>query len=104
MSYTSLQIIPVQAVASQQLNANLGGQQVTLNIYTRGAYGYENVYMDVYSNGSLVVPGVLCQNGNEIIRNAYLGFTGDFVFWDTQGTDDPQYAGLGTRWVLAYYP
>ncbi len=102
-AYTTLQTLTLAAVPSQQLSATLSGQAVTLNVYARGAQGYENVYMDVYSNGALVLAGVICQNGNTIIRNAYFGFIGDFVIWDTEGSDDPQYTGLGTRWILVYY-
>jgi hypothetical protein len=102
-AYTSLQIIPLQPVPSQQVACSLNGQAVTLNIYTRGAYGFLNLYIDVYSNGAIVVPGVICQNGNEIIRNGYFGFNGDFAFWDQEGSSDPQYTGLGSRWILVYY-
>ena len=37
-----------------------------------------------------------------LVPTAYLGFSGWLVFVDTQGSEDPQYAGLGTRWVLVY--
>lgn len=39
---------------------------------------------------------------NLIVRSAYLGFIGDLAFIDTQGTSDPIYAGLGTRFQLVY--
>lgn len=46
--------------------------------------------------------GVLCRNRVYLVREAYLGFRGDLAFVDTAGNDDPQYAGLGTRWPLLY--
>lgn len=46
--------------------------------------------------------GVLCRNLVYLVREAYLGFAGDFAFVDTAGSDDPQYSGLGTRWQLLY--
>jgi hypothetical protein len=63
--------------------------------------------MDVYFGSSLIVPGVLCQNQNRIIRSIYLGYSGDFEFYDTQpdpfyGPMDPVYTGLGSRFVLLY--
>jgi hypothetical protein len=61
--------------------------------------------MDVYVNNVLILAGVICQNVNRIIRDAYFGFLGDFTFFDTQGGvtgSDPSYPGLGTRYVLLY--
>jgi hypothetical protein len=45
---------------------------------------------------------VICQNLNRIVRDLYLGFVGDVLFCDTQGTDDPSSPGLGTRFVFCY--
>ena len=53
-------------------------------------------------NDGLIIGGVVAQNRNRIVRSAYLGFVGDFEFVDTQGTDDPIWNGLGTRWLLYY--
>jgi hypothetical protein len=33
---------------------------------------------------------------------AYLGFSGDLVFVDTLGDQDPTYDGLGARYALIY--
>ncbi len=46
--------------------------------------------------------GVLCRNLVYLVREAYLGFTGDLTFMDTEGGDDPYYTGLGSRWLLVY--
>lgn len=102
-TYQNVQLIPIQPLPSQQVAAALSGQQVTLNIYTRDTYGVSNLYMDIYLAGALLLAARMCENGNEIVRNAYFGFIGDFAFWDQQGASDPQYTGLGSRWVLAYY-
>ena len=42
------------------------------------------------------------QHANLIIRSAYLGFVGDLMVCDTQGSADPDCTGLGTRWLLIY--
>ena len=34
--------------------------------------------------------------------SSYLGFVGDLMFSDTQGTSDPSSPGLGTRYLLMY--
>jgi hypothetical protein len=91
-------IVGAQPLPNQQLQAALGGQAVTLNLYQL-AYG---LFCDVLVNGSAIITGVICLNLTRIVRNAYLGFSGDFVFYDTQGTDDPIYTGIGSRFQLVY--
>ena len=94
-----MQVVPVQAQASQIVNAQLSGQNCQLRIYQKST----GMFMDIYVGTSLIIGGVICQNLNRIVRDAYLGFVGDLAFADTQGTDDPTYAGLGTRFLLIYY-
>lgn len=93
-----MRIVPLQAVASQTVSSPLGGQNVKINIYQR-AYG---LFMDVYADNVLVIQGVLVLNKNLIVRDAYLGFVGDFIMVDTQGSNDPDYTGLGDRYQLVY--
>jgi len=93
-----MQIVPVKALPYQTLAVQLAGQACVLNIYQK-TYG---LFMDLYVSGVLVVGGVLCENLTRIVRDAYLGFIGDFVFGDTQGTSDPFYTGLGTQYLLVY--
>lgn len=92
-------IIPVQAVPSQTLTVSLNNQTTELAIYTHAS----GLYMDVSVNNTLIVGGRICQNLNRIVRAIYLGFSGDIAFGDTQGTDDPVYTGLGTRFLLGYF-
>jgi hypothetical protein len=92
------QIVPLQAVPNQTLQIQLNGQICTLEIYQTD---YE-LAINVYVAGALIIGGVICQNLNRIIRSLYLGFSGDLSFLDTQGTSDPVYTGLGSRWLLYY--
>lgn len=46
--------------------------------------------------------GAICQNLNPVAHAEYLGLGGDFVFVDTQGSDDPTYDGLNSRYVLVF--
>lgn len=90
--------IPLSALASQTLNVTLDGQLIRLDIYQRST----GLYMNIWLNDAQVVAGALCLNQVFIARYAYLGLPGDFVFIDTQGSDDPSYDGLGSRYILAY--
>lgn len=92
------QVIPLNAVPSQTLSVTLAGQAFTLNVYQKST----GLFMDVYINDALIAGGVLGLNGVRIVRDAYLGVIGDFAFVDTQGSDDPTYTGLGSRWLLVY--
>lgn len=92
--------IPTQATPNQQLSVSLAGQPCRINICTKST----GMYVDLYVNNVLIMGGMLGRNAVRMVRNAYLGFVGDLAFFDTQGTDDPVYAGLGPngRWFLAY--
>jgi hypothetical protein len=93
-----MEIIPLQAVPSQTVGASLGTQLCQLNIYQKST----GLYVDVIVGGSTIISGVVCQNLNRIVRDAYLGFSGDLVFIDNLGSSDPFYTGLGDRYSLAY--
>ena len=94
-----MQIVPVKPLRNQTINVQLAGQNCTLNIYQKST----GLFMDVLVDGSQIIGGVICQNLNRIVRSLYLGFVGDFCFIDNQeGTADPFYLELGTRFILAY--
>lgn len=93
-------IIPLQPVPNQTANALINSQATTLNVRQLNDQG---LFMDVLLNDAPIIQGVICQNLNVIIRNAYFGYVGDFAFIDTQGTSDPNYTGLGSRYVLGYF-
>lgn len=94
-----MQIVPVQAIPNQGLQVTLGGQSVALSIYQTD-FG---LFLDLFSNGSPIVYGALCEDVNRIVRDAYLGFTGDFIWYDTTGGgSDPIYTGIGSQFILIY--
>lgn len=93
-----MQTIPLKQVPNQTIRTTLGGQSCQINIYTLSV----GIYLDLLVNGAAILTGAICEDRNLIVREAYLGFVGDLAFMDTQGTEDPQYTGLGERWVLLY--
>jgi hypothetical protein len=95
------QIVTTQPVPNQTLQAQLGGQNCTLNVY-QTAFG---LLMDVYVGNQLIIAGVLCLNATLIVRDEYRGFIGDFAWYDVQNLtdpDDPVYTGLGSQFQLTY--
>lgn len=93
-----MRIVPLQPIPAQTVNVNLANQNTQIEVYQTD-FG---MFMDVAVNNSPIINSVLCENLNRIVRDAYLGFAGDFCFIDNQGSEDPVYTGLGSRFSLAY--
>ena len=91
-------VLPLQPVPSQTFTTTLANQLCQINVYQKAT----GLFLDLYVSGAPVIYGVLCENLNRIVRNSYLGFVGDLAFFDNQGTDDPVYTGLGSRFSLIY--
>lgn len=90
--------IPLQPVPAQTLQIVLDGQNVQLSVYKLN----ESLFMDINSNGVDIVDCVQAHDADPLVCIKYTGFLGNLVFIDTQGSDDPYYSGLGTRFVLIY--
>lgn len=94
-----MQLIPLNPVGAQTMAVLVNNQDCQLNVYKRSNYG---VFVDLYVSNVLVIGGVIAQNLNRIVRDGYLGFAGDFIFADSEGTSDPTPDGLGSRYELWY--
>jgi hypothetical protein len=91
-------IIPLNPLPSQTMIITLAQQACTINVYTK----FYGIFCDLFVNNSPIIQGVLCLNANYIVRSLYLGFIGDLGFFDTQGTSDPSYQELGSRFRFLY--
>jgi hypothetical protein len=92
------QTIPLTTVASQSFTILLGSQQCAITVYQLST----GLYCNLVVNNNFIVSTMLCLNRVGLVRGSYLGFTGQLFFYDTQGTNDPDYSGLGTRYQLVY--
>lgn len=90
--------VPTSPLANQVFTISLGGQACQIELLQKGS----GLYMNLYVNNNPIILGVICQNVNRIVRDIYLGFIGDFFFYDFQGKTDPIYSGLGSRYKLYY--
>ncbi|TAL90900.1 MAG: hypothetical protein EPN62_00760 [Candidimonas sp.] len=93
-----MRTIPLQSIPSQTLDVQLSNQNCTINVYQKTT----GLYLDLLINNAAVKTAILCRDRVKLIRDEYLGFIGDLVFVDTQGLNDPDYTGLGVRFVLVY--
>jgi hypothetical protein len=93
-----MQLIALQAVPNQTFITPVGSQNCRLNVYQKNT----GLFIDVLLDEEPIALSRICQNLNRIVRDLYLGFAGDFMFLDTEGSEDPVYTGLGSRYVLMY--
>lgn len=91
-------VIPLKATPAQEIEVLLANQPTKLVVSQKRT----GMFIDIYLNDELIIGGVICENLNRIVRDAYFGFIGDLGFVDLEGNTDPVYTGLGTRYVLAY--
>ena len=93
-----MQQIALQPVPSQQVQIVLDGQTCAISVYVKT----ECMFLDLAINGVQIAYAVQCKNLVSLVPTAYLGFSGWMIFLDTQGSSDPIYTGLGSRFVLLY--
>lgn len=93
-----MQNIPLQPVPTQATKVVLGGQNVQLLIYQKP----QGVFVDINADGVDIVVGVIARDAVPLMCRNYMGFIGNLLFVDTQGSSDPTYDGLGSRFSLVY--
>lgn len=92
--------VPLGAVPAQTLSIQLGGKSCRIKVYQKRT----GIYADLIVNDRRVLNGVLCKDRTWLVRGAHIGFPGDLTFIDTQGSSDPAYTGLGSRFRLVWAP
>ena len=95
-------IVPLSAVPSQIVNTTVASQNCKIAVYTLGSSN--SLYFDLSIKGKAIINCALCHDRVKLVQLSYLGLIGDFCFVDTQGTQDPIYTGIGSRYLLAYLP
>lgn len=92
-------LIPLSAIPSQQFQIVLNGQDCEITVFTRNT----GLFLDLIVDGQTVQDGAIILNGVPIIQAPNGFFSGTLCMHDLWGEDNPEYTGLGERWVLAYY-
>lgn len=92
-----LEII-LKPLKSQRFTVTLNSQTCEIRLAQRST----GLYIDLAVNGAPCLQGVLCMNGNKIVRYGHLPFDGELFFADLAGSADPEWSGLGDRFKLFY--
>ena len=95
---TNMVMVPLAQQAAQVLKVALSGVVVQIALRQRST----GLYAEFWQNATRSLSGVLCQDRTWLVRSKALGLPGDFCFIDTQGTQDPTYTALGSRYLLLY--
>lgn len=93
-----MQSIPLQAVPAQICSIVLGGQNCQLNIYQKP----QGLFIDISSDDENIMTATICRDIGILVSRSYTGFLGNLFFIDTQGSSDPFYSGLNSRFQLIY--
>jgi hypothetical protein len=91
-------IIPTDPVQSRTFTIQLADQSCYIKLYQKTT----GMYFDLSVAGVPKVQGKIVRNRVKLVRQPYLGFVGDLAFMDTVGNGDPNYRGLGSRWLFMY--
>lgn len=94
----TISTIPLIPAPSQTLNVQLGNQSCRIDVRQRRT----GLFVDLFVQDVAVFQGVKALDRNKLVREAYLGFSGDLFFVDTQGANDPDYTGLGGRYLFVW--
>lgn len=97
---TMPEIIQLSPIPSQSLKVVLADQDCEISLYLRG----ENFFLDLIVNGETVQTGAIVNEGASIISAPNALFSGGLAVVDMLGDDAPEFSGLGSRWILVYYP
>lgn len=93
------QVIPVQPVPSQTFQATLGTQNCSITLQQMST----GLFVSLSISGAPIISGKYANDRVNLIRQAYLGFVGWLYFVDSTGQGcDPNYKGLGSRYLLVY--
>lgn len=93
-----MQEIPLQATPNQKVLTTLASQNCEINVYQR----MTGLYLDLFIDNVPIVNTRLCVDRVPIVRNTSSGFVGELYFYDKTGTQNPDYIGLGTNFILVY--
>jgi hypothetical protein len=91
--------IPLRKVPNQKLDVELDGQQCGIRLVTR----LGRLFCGLTVDDATVWDGIIVRDRLPLKQSRMQLLRGDLMFVDTEGKDDPRWAKLGDRFVLAYF-
>lgn len=96
-------LIPLKPVPNQTTTTMLNGQVVRIAIRQLvTSQGVKGVYLTAWLDNEVIQSTILCVDRARMMDSNYDGFVGGFMFMDSQGNENPDYTGIGSRWNLYY--
>jgi hypothetical protein len=93
-----MQSVPLQKAPSQIVQIVLDGQNVRVSLAQKS----QGLFVTINADGVDVVQSVLARNNVPLNCREYAGLSGNLLFVDGRGSDDPHYSGFGDRFALVY--
>jgi hypothetical protein len=93
-----MQTVTLQPIPAQSVKVVLDGQNCTVTLRQK----LQGLFVDIDVDNTRVVSGVIARDAVPLACREYAGMLGNLLFIDTQGSDDPSAAGLGSRFQLVY--
>jgi hypothetical protein len=90
--------IPLSPHPNQRFDVNINNQYCIITLEQRST----GLFFGMTVNGVACCDNVLCLDRQPVIFTDYRGFVGNLYFQDMQGTSDPEWSGLGSRYWLIY--
>jgi len=90
--------IPLSAIPFQRVSCVINARSVEIEVRQQGSSLFTSVVVD----GVQITRSTRAVNGGELFPWTFQNRPADIRWTDTQGDDDPQFEGLGSRWLLAY--
>jgi hypothetical protein len=90
--------IPLSAIPFQRVSLVIGSQSVEIEVRQMGS----SVFTSAVVDGVQITRSTRAVNGGELFPWTFPDKPAEIKWVDTQGDADPQYEGLGSRWLLVY--
>ena len=93
-----MKIIPLKPKPSQIVTCLLNNQLCKIAVYQK-KYG---LFINLHIEDEPIITGRICRDRVKIAGQSYKGLSGDLIFVDFVGKEDPAYLGIGDRFFLCY--
>lgn len=91
--------IPLSKIPNQIVAVDLEEKHCVFEFITRGDKMYAN---KITIDDEVKARGIACLNRNNLFNFFSSGLSGELYFFDMNGSQEPKYYGLNSRWLLLY--